>query len=219
MAASSPLNEESIQEEIEESDTVEPNLKDIHNLLKNIQSAITAMQGNITMLAKNNNKLSSDVAELRKVMAKNNDELDKVKKDLVNQNKYVASLELELGRVKKASKQQKSDIEDLQVNLDELEQYTRKNSLEFHGIPEDVGIPTDEIVCKVAQAVGVEMEPEKIEISHRLNRQKGIKPIIAKFANHRDMKAKCYKARIRLSPLHHLPDLFGNKPGGPACLH
>ena len=154
------------------------------------------MQGNITMLAKNNNKLSSDVAELRKVIAKN-DELEKLKKDLVNQNKYVASLELELGRVKKASKQQKSDIEDLQVNLDELEQYTRKNSLEFHGIPEDVGIPTDEIVCKVAQAVGVEMEPEKIKISHRLNRKKGIKPIIAKFANHKD-KAKCYKARIRL---------------------
>lgn len=85
----------------------------------------------------------------------------KLKKDLVSQNKNVASLELELGRVKKASKQQKSDIEDRQENLDELEQYTRKISLEFHGIPEDVGVPTDEIVCKVAQAVGVEMEPEK----------------------------------------------------------
>ena len=43
MVASSSLNEESFQEEIEESDTVEPILKDIHNLLKNIQSAITAM--------------------------------------------------------------------------------------------------------------------------------------------------------------------------------
>ena len=197
MATSSPLNEESFQEEIEESDIVEPNLKDIHNLLKNIQSAITAMQGNIAVLAKDNNKLSSDVAELRKVIAKNNDEVEKLKKDLVSQTKYVASLELELGRVKKASKQQKNDIEDLQENLDELEQYTRKNSLEFHGIPEDVGISTDEIVCKVAQAVGVEVESEKIEISHRLNRKKGIKPIIAKFANHKD-KAKCYKARIRL---------------------
>ena len=70
-------------------------------------------------------------------------------------------MELELVRVKKASKQQQSDIEDLHENLDELEQYTRKNSLEFHGIPEDVGIATDELVCKVAQAVGVEMEPEK----------------------------------------------------------
>ena len=85
----------------------------------------------------------------------------------------------------------------VQANLDELEQYSRKNSLEFHGIPDDVGITTDEVVCKVAQAVGVEMEPEKIEISHRLKRKKGIKPIIAKFANRKD-KAKCYKSRIRL---------------------
>ena len=130
-------------------------------------------------------------------IAKNNDEVEKLKKDLVSQNKYVASLELELGRVKKASKQQKSDTEDLQENLDELEQYTRKNSLEFHGIPEDVGIPTDEIVYKVAQAVGVEMEPEKNRDFTSLKLEKRNQPIIAKFPNHKD-KAKCYKARIRL---------------------
>lgn len=211
MAASSPLNEESIQEEIEESDMAEPNLKDIHNLLKNIQGAITAMQGNIAKLAKDNNKLSSDVAELRKDIAKNNGEVEKLKEELISQNKYVASLELELARVKKTSKQQRCDIEDLQGNLDELEQYSRKNSLEFHGIPEDVGIPTDEVVCKVAQAVGVEMDPEKIEISHRLYRKKGIKPVIAKFANYKD-KAKCYKARIRLKDVN-LSTIFPSYSG------
>ena len=42
------------------------------------------MQGNIAMLAKDNNKLSSDVAELRKVIAKNNNEVEKLKKDLVS---------------------------------------------------------------------------------------------------------------------------------------
>ena len=73
-------------------------------LLKNIQSAITAMQGNIAKLANDNNKLSSDVAELRKVIAKNNDEVEKLKKDLVSRNNYVTSLELELGRVKKSFK-------------------------------------------------------------------------------------------------------------------
>ena len=72
-------------------------------------------------------------------------------------------MELELARVKKASKQQKSDIEDLQENLDELEQYSRKNSLEFHDIPKDVGIPTDEVVCKVAQVVRVEMDHLPVE--------------------------------------------------------
>ena len=51
---------------------------------------------------------------------------------------------------------------------------------------------TDEIVCKVAEAIGVNIKSD-IEISHRLNRRHGIKPIIAKFSNHKD-KTKVYKA-------------------------
>ena len=42
----------------EELDEAEPNLKDIHNLLKNIQGAIDTMQGTITLLAKDNSKLT-----------------------------------------------------------------------------------------------------------------------------------------------------------------
>ena len=51
---------------------------------------------------------------------------------------------------------------------------------------------TDEIVCKVAEAIGVNIKSD-IEISHRLNRRHGIKPIIAKFSSHKD-KTKVYKA-------------------------
>ena len=179
------------------------------------------MQGNIAKLANDNNKLSSDVAELRKVITKNNDEVEKLKRDLVSQNKYVASLELGLGRVKKASKQQKSAIEDLQVNLDELEQYTRKNCLEFHVIPEDVGIPTNEIVCKVSQAVGVEMELEKNRHFTSLKQEKRNQTNNCKICKSQG-QGKVLQSKnptLRCNPLHHLPDLLGNKPGGPACLH
>ena len=190
---------EDIQEETETSAT-EPNLKDIHSILKSIQSAISDMQSTIAMLVKENNKLSGDVADLRHVIAKNNSEVEKLKEDFIKQNQYVASLELELGREKKTSKQQRSDIQELQESLDELEQHSRKNSVEIHGIPENIGITTDEVVCKVAVAVGVQIAPENIEISHRLHREKGIKPIIAKFPNHKD-KAKLYKARVQLKNL------------------
>ena len=71
MAASSLLNGKSIQEEKEESDIAEAYLKDIHNLPKNIQGAITAMKDNIAKLAKDNDKLSSDVAERQKDITKN----------------------------------------------------------------------------------------------------------------------------------------------------
>ena len=75
-------------------------------------------------------------------------------------------------------------------------------------IPENIGMTTDEVVCKVAAAVGVQIAPENIEISHRLHRKKGIKPIIAKFPNHKD-KAKLYKARVQLKHLT-LSSLFPN---------
>ena len=187
---------ECIQEESETPPT-EPNLKDIHNILKSIQGAIAVMQGTIAKLVKENNKLSGDIADLRHIIAKSNSEVENLKRDFTKQNQYVASLELELEREKKAAKQQRSDIQELQESLDDLEQYSRKNSVEIHGIPEDIGISTDEVVCKVAAAVGVQIEQNDIEISHRLYRKKGAKPIIAKFANHKD-KAKLYKARVQL---------------------
>ena len=165
-------------------------------------------QGTIATLVKENNKLSGDVADLRHIIAKNNDEVEKLKGDFIKQNQYVASLELKLEYEKKASKQQRSDIQELQESLDELEQYSRKNSVEIHGIPEDIGISTDEVVCKVASAVGVQIAQENIEISHRLYRKKGTKPIIAKFPNHKD-KAKLYKARVQLKNLT-LSALFPN---------
>ena len=54
-----------------------------------------------------------------------------------------------------------------------------------------------EVICKVAAAVGVQIAQDNIEISHRLYRKKGTKPIIAKFLNHKD-KTKLYKARVQL---------------------
>ena len=192
----------------------EPNLKDTHNIVQSIQGAISVMQDTIATLVKENNKLSGDVADLRHIIAKNNGEVEKLKKDFIKQNQYVASLELELEREKKAAKQQRSDIQELQESLDELEQYSRKNSVEIHGIPEDIGISTDEVVCKVAAAVNVQIAQGNIEISHRLYRKKGTKPIIAKFLNHKD-KTKLYKARVsstqECNAVYPLPQLLGNQ--------
>ena len=61
---------------------------------------------------------------------------------------------------------------------------TRKNSLEIHGIPESAYTSTEEVVLKLAGAITVDVKPEDIEISHKLN-SKGVKPIIVKFQNHK----------------------------------
>ena len=192
--ADSSLDKDTFEDIQEET---EPNLKDIHNILKSIQGAISVMQDTIATLVKEKNKLSGDVVDLRRTIAKSNDEVEKLKKSFTKQNQYVASLELELTREKKVSKRQSNDILELQETLDELEQYSRKNSVEIHGIPEDIDVSTDEVVCRVAAAIGVQIAPDNIEISHRLYRKKGAKPIIVKFLNYKD-KAKLYKARVQL---------------------
>ena len=73
---------ECIQEESEMPPT-EPNLKDIYNILKSIQGAISVMQSTIAKLVKENNKLSGDVADLRHTIAKNNGEVEKLNKDFI----------------------------------------------------------------------------------------------------------------------------------------
>ena len=173
--ADSSFYQESIECIQEESETppTESNLKDIDNILKSILMYQTfgTLSQRTTAKLKSSRRIS-----LHKI----ND---------------VASLELELEREKKAAKQQRllSDIQELQESLDELEQYSRKNSVEIHGIPEDIGISTDEAVCKVAAAVGVQIVQDNIEISHCLYRKKGTKPIIAKFLNHKDTRQSYIK--------------------------
>ena len=53
----------------------------------------------------------------------------------------------------KLRKQTQEDIVQLWGNLDDLEQYTRKNSIEIQGIPEDAYSSTEDVVIKVAEAL------------------------------------------------------------------
>ena len=77
-----------------------------------------------------------------------------------------------------------------------MEQHTRKQSLEIHGIPESVYSSTEEAVIKVAEALDVEIGLEDIDISHKLHSE-GEKPIIVKFTSHK-VKSRLYKRRTGL---------------------
>ncbi|CAH3160508.1 unnamed protein product, partial [Porites lobata] len=62
-------------------------------------------------------------------------------------------------------------------------------------------------VIKVAEALNITIEPEEIEISHKLNRGKSI---IVKFCNHK-VKSKLYKERTKLKDVK-IKDLFPSYP-------
>ena len=53
-----------------------------------------------------------------------------------------------------------------------MEQYTRKSSLEIHGIPQDAYTSTKDVVIKVGEALNVTIEPDDIDILHKINHGK-----------------------------------------------
>ena len=55
--------------------------------------------------------------------------------------------------------------------MDVLEQYTRKNSLEIEGIPENI-YDDEEVVLKVAQVLTVNVKWEDVDICQRIKQKK-----------------------------------------------
>ena len=112
---------------------------------------------------------------------------------MTNEN---TSLKCELDHARKKLKEQEEETARLWVEQDELEQYSRKSSLEIHGLPENVYSSTEEAVLEIAKTLNVEMTPNDIDISHKLKR-KGKTFIIVKFSGHK-IKTKLYKERTKL---------------------
>jgi len=139
-----------------------------------------------------NKKISNEVLELKKQQS----ELAALKQALAKATKERASAEKELAAVTKRLDEQQEEIAELYDLQDRLEQYTRKNYLEIHGIPEEAYTSTEEVILKLAKALEVAVVPQDIEISHKLRTKRG-KAIIAKFISHK-VKTNLYCARAKL---------------------
>ena len=93
------------------------------------------------------------------------------------------------------------------AHQDDLEQYSRKNSLEIHRIPQDTYPSTLAAVTEVAKALNITLEPENIEISHKLNHGR---VIIVKFCSYK-VKSKLYKECTKLKDVK-ISDPFPSYP-------
>ena len=199
-ADNGPRIEESIHKINEQE---QPSLLEIKQLLVDIQIQIAAV-------LTENLKLRKEIEELNDSANFNEKELNDLKDSLIktkNENKtlkdFLEETRRELKAVKDDFREQKEETEQLWSAFDDLEQYTRKNSLEIHGIPQNAYSDTDTAVIKVAEALNITVEPEDIEISHKLRRGTAI---IVKFCSHK-VKSKIYKERVELKHVK-ISDLF-----------
>ena len=99
---------------------------------------------------------------------------------------------------------QRNERDELCDGLDDLEQYSRKNSLEIVGIPESIR-GNEGAVLKIANALNVQVKPEDIDICHRVKRKKS-SPIIVRFVSHK-VKSSLYKQRVQLKNVQ-FADIF-----------
>ena len=197
-----------VEESIEASkEQEEPSLLEIKALLVDIQIQIAA-------ILTENRTLKKEIEEIKESANFNGKELKDLKESLQktkDENRelrnMLASMRNELKTTKENLGKQTEESDRLWEHHDELEQYTRKNSLELHGIPQDAYHNTEAAVIKVAEALNITIEPEDIEISHKLNRGKAI---IVKFCNHK-VKSKLYKERTKLKDVR-ISDLFPSYP-------
>ena len=105
---------------------------------------------------------------------------------------------LELQALRKKVHDQKSEIDELYESQDDHEQYTCKNSLEIHGVPEDLFISTEDVVIELGEVLNVPIQSDDIDISHKLYSGKNKpKNIIVKFISHKK-KTALYKMRTEL---------------------
>ena len=137
-------------------------------------------------------KISEDVRELNSTVNKQQTEIVNLKRQLTKSGTQLAAAEKELDEAKKRTNDQQEEIGEPYDFQDRLEQYTRKNFLEFHGIPESAYNSTEEAILKIEEALEAPVSSDDFEISHQLNTQ-GNKAIIAKFISHTEKEQNLNK--------------------------
>ena len=151
-------------------DSSEPEtiLTELTEMLCNIQETLSSMK-------QENLSLREELLHLETTLK---DEMLKWKKldsTLEQTSKENAELkkELQFTKQKFTVTEEKDRID---FDLEELEQYTRKNSLEIHSIPQEAYTTTEDVVLKIGEVLDVPISPGYIKISHQLKSQN--KPII-----------------------------------------
>ena len=136
--------------------------------LDELKETLVDIQINIANIFRENKSIRNELTELTTTVREQRHEIAHLKTSLTKVTKQCSDNEHELAAARKRVNEQQDEIYELYVLQDKLEQYTRKNSLEIHGVPESTYSTTEEVVLKLAEALEVSLTPQDVEISHKL---------------------------------------------------
>ena len=169
-----------------------------------LKAILADIQVKVTFIQQENQNLKDEIAQLKVAFQSQKQELDKMKTTLEKSAATKQALKQELEATKKDLRDEIEESQRLSEELDDLEQYTRKNSLEIDRVPENIYTTTEEVVLKLGEALNMPIQPDDIEISHKLKARNN--PIIVKFLSHK-VKSNLYKKRVELKNVK-VSDLF-----------
>lgn len=98
------------------------------------------------------------------------------------------------------NKQLKQKVKTLEQRIEDVEQYSRSNSLEIHGIPQERNEDVMSVVKEVGKALDMNISDSMVDACHRLRRnQNGNNPpgIIVKFVRRLDKEEFIRKRRVK----------------------
>ena len=150
------------------------------------------------------NPLSEQLKEALAMVNSLNTKYDKMEETLVVLQEENKALKEEHASLKAQVLSSANDLKSVQKSLNDLEQYTRRDSVEIRGIPlpeESQEEDTNEIVLQLSQKMGIPLERKDISVSHRIRSRSSVDPaIIVKFVR-REVRERLYRARKRLKSI------------------
>lgn len=92
-------------------------------------------------------------------------------------------------------------VVELEQKVEDLEQYSRSNAVEIHGIPEEQHEDVIKVVQEVGKALDIDITESMIDACHRLGRSRGANSpppgIIVKFVRRLDKEEMLRKRRVK----------------------
>ena len=140
-------------------------------MLVDIQTSLSSILLENKQSKKELDELKASLQLSDKELRDSKTKLDEAAKVNIKLEKALHVTATSLESARKDLQQQTGEVNYLNESLDNLEQYTRKNSLEFYGVPENSYDSTEEAILKIAAALEVQVTPSDIEISHKLKRK------------------------------------------------
>ena len=133
-----------------------------------LKQMLTEIQASISNILTENQLVKTELIELKAAYQSQKCQLEAMQTLLDTTKKENVALQREVAYTRIKLKEARDETDRLNKELDNLEQYTRKNSLEIHGIPEDAYESTEDVILKVREVLGINIQPQDIKISHKL---------------------------------------------------